>query len=77
MKWLQSLTSIVIDPRRCPDTKREFSASEYERNREGEIISGYPDINNHHIDAVRYGTEPIWRKPGQPVTGKYISVFGG
>ena len=75
MKWLQALTAIVIDPARCPQTKREFSAYEYERNKDGEIISGYPDRNNHHIDAVRYGTEPIWRKPGQ-LTNNYISPFG-
>ena len=75
MKWLQQLNKIVIDPKRCPDTKKEFSAYEYERTKEGEIMSGYPDKNNHHIDAVRYGTERIYRKPGQPVPSKYISVF--
>lgn len=65
MKWLQSLKSIVIDPKRCPDTVAEFSGYEYDRTRDGEIISGYPDRDNHHIDAVRYGTELIWKKPGQ------------
>ena len=75
MKWLQQLNKIVIDPKRCPDTKKEFSAYEYERTKEGDIMSGYPDKNNHHIDAVRYGTERIYRKPGQPVPSKYISVF--
>lgn len=77
MKWLQQLNSIVIDPRRCPDTAREFTKYEYERTRDGEIISGYPDRDNHHIDAVRYGTEPIYRVPGQPVPKKYVSLFGG
>lgn len=76
-KWLQQLNKIVIDPRRCPDTAREFTKYEYERTRDGEIISGYPDHDNHHIDAVRYGTEPIYRVPGQPIPKKYISVFGG
>lgn len=65
MKWLQGLTSIVIDPARCPDTLREFSEYEYERTRDGEIVSGYPDKNNHHIDAVRYATESIWKHKGQ------------
>lgn len=77
MKWLQQLSKIVIDPRRCPETKREFSAYEYERTKSGEIMSGYPDRNNHHIDAVRYGTERIYRKAGQPVPTKYRSIFGG
>lgn len=65
MKWLQSLNSIVIDPARCPKTAAEFTQYEYERTKDGEIISGYPDKNNHHIDAVRYATERIWRKRGQ------------
>lgn len=65
MKWLQSLNAIVIDPIRCPKTYKEFSDYEYEKNKQGEIISGYVDKNNHHIDAVRYATERIWRRNGQ------------
>ena len=76
MKWLQQLSKIVIDPRRCPDTAREFTAYEYERTKDGDIISGYPDKDNHHIDAVRYGTEPIYRVPGQPVPKKYVPILG-
>lgn len=64
MKWLQGLNEIVIDPYRCPDTKDEFLRYEYERTAKGEIISGYPDKNNHHIDAVRYAMNPIWRLRG-------------
>ena len=65
MKWLQSLAAIVIDPARCPDTAREFSEYEYERDkRSGEVLPGYPDVNNHHIDAVRYATEVIWKRRG-------------
>ena len=65
MMWLQRLNAIVIDPVRCPKTKAEFIKYEYERNKDGEIISGYPDKNNHHIDAVRYATEQIWQRIGQ------------
>ena len=65
MVWLQRLNSIVIDPVRCPKTKAEFIKYEYERNKDGEIISGYPDKDNHHIDAVRYATEQIWQRVGQ------------
>ena len=65
MIWLQRLEAIVIDPRRCPKTKTEFVSYEYERNKMGEIISGYPDKANHHIDAIRYATERIWCKVGQ------------
>lgn len=65
MKWFQSLTKIIIDPYRCPETAKEFSEYEYERDKEGNVISGYPDINNHHIDACRYAMEKVWRRKGQ------------
>lgn len=78
MKWLQSLKAIVIDPERCPDTWDEFSTYEYEHTKDGEIISGYPDANNHHIDAVRYSTEHIWKRPGNKgQRAAYVSPFGG
>ena len=66
MKWLQSLAAIVIDPSRCPDTVKEFSEYEYERDRRtGEVPTGYPDAVNHHIDAVSYGMYPVWRRRGR------------
>ena len=65
IKWLQSLNSIVIDPQRCPATAQEFKNYEYERTKQGEIISGYPDENNHSIDSVRYAMERVWRRKGQ------------
>jgi len=66
MKWLQSLAAIVIDPGRCPDTAREFTEYEYERDpKTSEVLGGYPDVANHHIDAVRYGTNRIWKRRGK------------
>ena len=65
MKWLQGLSCIWIDPEACPDTAKEFAEYEYERdNRTGEVLPGYPDLNNHHIDAVRYATNRIWKRRG-------------
>ena len=64
MQWLQGLNEIVIDPVRCPETKREFISYEYMHTKDGEIMSGYPDHDNHHIDAVRYATEHLWQKVG-------------
>lgn len=63
MKFLQRRT-IVIDRKRTPNAYDEFVGYEYERNKEGEIISGYPDANNHLIDAVRYALEPANRRMG-------------
>lgn len=65
MKWLQSLAEIVIDPERCPGTAEEFLSYEYERTKDGEIITGYPDKDNHSIDAVRYAASQIWKKRGK------------
>lgn len=65
IKWLQSLKKIVIDPRRCPETAKEFQNYEYERTDNGDIISGYPDKDNHSIDSVRYAMERVWRRKGQ------------
>lgn len=62
MKWLQSLTAIVIDPIRCPNTKKEFKDYEYEKDKEGNPISSYPDANNHSIDMTRYAMEKVWKR---------------
>ena len=65
MKWLQSLNHIYIDPKRCPETYKEFCEYEYERDKNDEVISGYPDAKNHSIDSVRYATERYWKRRGQ------------
>ena len=65
MKWLQSLNHIYIDPIRCPETLKEFVEYEYERDKDDEVVSGYPDLNNHSIDACRYGLERYWSRRGQ------------
>lgn len=71
MRWLQGLEKIHIDKRRAPNAYREFIGYEYERNREGQFISAYPDKNNHAIDAVRYGLEPVMR--GDQIVTKRIN----
>lgn len=65
MKWLASLAEIVIDNARCPETAAEFLSYEYERDKNGEIVTGYPDRDNHHIDAVRYAMSPVWKRRGE------------
>ena len=65
MKWLASLTKIVIDQTRCPNTATEFLNYEYEQDKDGNYISAYPDGDDHHISAVRYGMEQVWKKKGQ------------
>ena len=63
MKWLQR-RKIVIDRKRTPHAYDEFVNYEYERSKDGDIISGYPDANNHLIDATRYALERVFSKYG-------------
>jgi hypothetical protein len=64
MKWLASLNAIIIDPVRCPGAADEFTSYEFLRSKDDEIISGYPDKNNHHIDNARYAMEETARTKG-------------
>ena len=64
IKWLQSLNHIYIDKRRCPETFKEFVRYEYERDRDDNIISQYPDKDNHSIDATRYALERFYKRKG-------------
>lgn len=54
IKFLQSLESIIIDDKRCPETAREFLTYELDRDNNGNFKAGYPDRNNHTIDMARY-----------------------
>jgi PBSX family phage terminase large subunit len=63
MKFLQGYTH-VIDPVRTPVTYKEFTEYEYERDKDGNVISGYPDKDNHTIDATRYALESLYNKRG-------------
>lgn len=63
MKWLQKRT-IVIDKRRTPHAYDEFVNYEYEKNKDDEWLSSYPDGNNHLIDAMRYSLERVFKRYG-------------
>lgn len=63
MKWIQK-RKIVIDKDRTPNIYREFTEYEYEKDRYENWISGYPDSNNHSIDATRYALERVFNKFG-------------
>lgn len=54
IKFLQDLEEIIIDDIRCPETAREFLTYELAKDANGNFKAGYPDINNHSIDMVRY-----------------------
>lgn len=62
-KWLQRRT-IVIDQRRTPNAYEEFTQYEYDRDKDGNMISGYPDGNDHILSATRYAFESLFNRRG-------------
>ena len=63
-KWLQGKKH-VFDLKRTPNAYKEFSTYEYERDKEGNVISGYPEGQaDHIIAATRYAFEPFFNKRG-------------
>lgn len=63
MKWLQ-VRKIVYDKARTPKAGKEIKEYEYARDKNGEVVSGYVDKNNHFIDALRYAFEPLSGRRG-------------
>lgn len=63
-KWLQRRT-LVIDRNRTPNVYEEFKHYEYDRDKDGNIISGYPEgQDDHTIAATRYAFESLFNKRG-------------
>ena len=64
-KWAQSLKKIVIDPVRCPNAAKEFTEYEYQKDKNGDTISGYPDGADHCVDSFLYALNSVWKRRGQ------------
>jgi phage terminase large subunit len=65
MRWLENRAKIVIDSKRCPYLAEEMLNYEFEQTKDGEYISGYPDKDNHGIDALRYALNRVYKVRGQ------------
>jgi phage terminase large subunit len=59
LEWLDSLTKIVIDPKRCPYAAKEFESIDYKLDKDGNTLPQLEDKNDHSIDCLRYLTEPL------------------
>lgn len=83
IKWLKDLEEIVIDPERCPLAAKEFINYALQVNQNGEVISKYPDKDNHcftgdtmistlvghrRIDEIKVGELVHTRMGLRPVT---------
>lgn len=52
--WLRQRREIVVDPDRCPNMARELRVLEFERLRDGEYSSRYPDLGEDCVMATIY-----------------------
>lgn len=62
IRWLQKRRAIIIDRKRCPLAYQEFSRYAANEDDEGRFL-GYPDQDNHTIDAVRYAVFDLIADP--------------
>lgn len=69
------VNEIIIDPKRCPNAAREFTGYELERDKNGNFKGGYPDKDNHSIDAVRYGLEGVMTSRKARIKKKTVYGF--
>ena len=63
--WLKGRARIAIDRRRAPLAYQEFVRYRAEIDEEGRF-RGYPDKDNHAIDAVRYAVFDLIADPDTP-----------
>lgn len=68
IKWLAELEEIIVDPVRCPLGSKELINYALDINRNGDIISKYPDKDNHFIDMLRYSCVDDIRQIHTPTT---------
>lgn len=62
-KWLDDLEAIVIDPKRTPNTAREFENIDYQTDQDGNPKAKLEDKDNHTIDQCRYALERDMKQP--------------
>lgn len=66
IRWLQKRKAIVIDRERCPLAFQEFSRYRADEDPNDGHFKGYPDKDNHTIDAVRYAVFDLISDPDIP-----------
>lgn len=60
--FMKSFKKIIIHPR-CVNVKKEFQTYSYKVDRiTEEVTTELVDANNHAIDAIRYGLEPLMKR---------------
>lgn len=64
IRMLQDMNEIIIDPKRCPNARREFGGYRLAPDGSGGFRGGFPDKDNHTIDAARYALEDVFTRKG-------------
>ena len=61
VEHIKSYDAVVIHPR-CEEAQKEFRSYSYKIDRlSGDVLPLLVDANNHVIDALRYGLEPVMK----------------
>lgn len=72
--WLQSKEIIIhID---CVDTIAEFSTYQWAEDKDGNVLPKPIDMNNHIIDALRYGLESEMTKENRGIRTMSKAALG-
>lgn len=73
-RFISTEIEIIVDPQRCPHTYQELSTYELDRDRNGNWKAGYPDKNNHAIDAICYMIADMIPGSSKPAKSFHIDI---
>lgn len=73
-RFMSQEVEIVVDPARCPNTYRELTTYELERDKQGNWKAGYPDRNNHTLDAIHYMLDGEIPGSSKPIKSFHIDI---
>ena len=74
MKWLASLSEIIIDSK-CKFSAKEFVGYEYLRNKDGQFVKGYVDADNHCVTGDTLVDTTEGQVPIADLVGKTGDAF--
>jgi phage terminase large subunit len=70
IRWIQ-VQKIVVD-QNCINTIKELTMYKWREDKDGNVIPTPVDMNNHLLDAMRYGLEPIMSKNNSGTMSKSL-----
>lgn len=58
-EWMQMVTKIVVDPKRCPHLKKELTTLEHEQLKDGTFSDAYPTLDEDCVMALIYSLNRV------------------